>query len=238
MTKNNKEDKDIEDILDDLFEEDDVNDSIQYESVNNKDNLEPVVTKTGSNKGKSINKKERIFSSPSNVISKYNLKVASYIMYCLVTFMIVCFIFMYAVKEELINGGAVGSKAVKLLYQFDNISELEKNLDSLSSIMTKEAYNNTTVINSDKSLNSYLKFNKQRTTVNILERKPGFILYSINNPNITSTRLFIFSYDLNIFGKIENVREFEAIDFYSTYTSDSIDVEDLDKLIEDWNSEQ
>ena len=149
---------------------------------------------------------------------------------------ILVFVLMTITRLEIISNGRVGSEAVKLLYNFDNINELEDNLVGLKSMMTVRCYYSTTVVNSDKSLNTYLKLKKAKTTVKIIESKPGFVLYSLDNPNITSSRLFIFSYKLNLFGKIEEVREFEAIDFYST-SDKVIDEEELDKYIEQWESE-
>ena len=148
--------------------------------------------------------------------------------------LIICLMFVN--KYELISQGDVGVKAVKLLYDFNNINELADNLYDLKEMMTEKCYYKTTVLNSDKSLNTYLKLKKKATEVNIIDSKPGFVLYSLKNENITESRLFILSYRLNLLGDICEVREFEAIDFYSEVQS--ISDEELDELIKEWNSEE
>ena len=148
---------------------------------------------------------------------------------------VLIFSLMLSNKLELFSEGKVGKEAVMLLYNFNNINELANNLKDLKGMMTTKCYYKTTVLNSDKSLNTYLKFQKKSTKVNIIESKPGFVLYSLTNENITESRLFIFSYKLNLFGDICEVREFEAIDFYSEVQS--VSDEELDKLIEQWESE-
>lgn len=188
--------------------------------------------------GKSIYKSKVTFRDvvlSKNGISSLSRKIG--IVLSSICFLaILVFALMTITRLEIISNGRVGSKAVKLLYDFNNIGELEDNLVGLKSMMTDRCYYSTTVVNSDKSLNTYLKLKKAKTTVNIIESKPGFVLYSLDNPNITPSRLFIFSYKLNLFGKIEEVREFEAIDFYST-SDKVIDEEELDKYIEQWESE-
>lgn len=182
--------------------------------------------------------KKQYFNSPNKLnLIKFNFNKLPIILITVLICVVVIFSGMFIIKREIISSGRVGSKAVKLLYEFDSIDELEDNLVKLRSMMTDRCYYSVTVLNSDKSLNTYLKFKKEKTKVNILDSKPGFILYSIDNPNISSDRLFIFSYRLNGSGEIEEVREFEAIDFYST-SDKVIDEEELDKYIEQWNSEE
>lgn len=200
-----------EDFLDDLLDEDEV--------VNQSDNVSTP-----------SRKKNKVFNSPSSV----NVAKLPIILITILICILIVISGMFIIKREIISNGRVGSKAVKLLYEFDSVSELEDNLVKLRSMMTDRCYYSVTVLNSDKSLNTYLKFKKEKTKVEILDSKPGFVLYSIKNPNISYDRLFIFSYRLNSSGKIKEVREFEAIDFYST-SDKVIDEEELDEYIKQWN---
>lgn len=131
-----------------------------------------------------------------------------------------------------------GKKAVMSLYNFKTVNELADNLENLKSIMTDECYYDTTVLNASKSLNTYLKLKQKRTEVTILDVKPGYVLYKLTNENISPNRLFIFTYELNLFGKIDYVREFEAIDFYTqnNYSTNG-DMYDIDSLLDDWDNE-
>lgn len=169
--------------------------------------------------------------SLKGILNPLTLKVlASSLAGCVLVFGL-----MLSNKYELFSQGKVGIEAVELLYDFNNINELANNLKDLKKMMTTKCYYKTTVLNSEKSLNTYLKFKKKSTKVNIIDSKPGFVLYSLDNEYITDSRIFIFSYRLNLFGDICEVREFEAIDFYSELQS--VSDEELDKLIEQWESE-
>lgn len=172
-------------------------------------------------------------ASMNNVSFNKNLVVKVLSSFALILSLM--FVIMYTNKVELFTKGRVGVKAVKLLYDFNNVKQLEDNLEDLEDLMTERCYYKTTVLNSDKSLNTYLKFKQSDTKVNIIDSKPGFVLYSLVNKNIAENRIFIFSYRVNAFGKIYEVREFEAIDFYSE--AQSVSDEELDKLIEEWSNE-
>ena len=233
----NKDSKTDDEFLDELLndKEDDLDDL----DLIKKDNIEDF-----SKESKSLNKKDSLNLSSDNKPSKPkkksgkklnpNKKVLKGFLFGLSVSLVIILLGSFCIKREIFSNGRVGVRAVKLLYQFKNINELEDNLKGLERMMTKKCYYDTTVLNSSKSLNTYLKFKKQKTTVNILEQRPGFILYSLDNPNLTGTRLFIFSYDVNYLGKINKVREFEAIDFYGTYNTIP-NQEELDKLMEEWN---
>lgn len=208
------------------YSEDDEDEEDNYEDEDNED----VVNSKNRNVANS-KKKNVVKSNPSRNKSFY-FKILAWVGSILV--LIMCLLFVN--KYELISQGKVGVNAVKLLYDFNNINDLANNLEDLRGMMTEKCYYKTTVLNSDKSLNTYLKLKKKATKVNIIDSKPGFVLYSLENENITESRLFIFSYRLNLFGDIYDVREFEAIDFYSE--AQSVSDEELDKLIEQWNSEE
>ena len=78
------------------------------------------------------------------------------------------FFFTFSIKHEIFSRGKVGIKAVNYLYDFNSIDELESNLPKLESITTKSVYNKIAVVNSDKALNTYLKFKKNPVKVEIL----------------------------------------------------------------------
>lgn len=255
----------IEDVLDEMFNEDDVDTldedgyreddygerdnskSTDYhvdEHPNHLDDEHPDHLDDEHYYGDVHNSDEEEFSdnydnpsrssrSRNNISFSMNLVVKVLSSFALIVSLL--FVFMYTNKVELFTKGHVGVKAVKLLYDFGNIKQLENNLEDLEDLMTERCYYKTTVLNSDKSLNTYLKFKQSDTRVNIIDSKPGFVLYSLVNKNISENRIFIFSYRLNLFGKIYEVREFEAIDFYSEVQS--VSDEELDKLIEEWSNE-
>lgn len=107
----------------------------------------------------------------------------------------------------------VGVQAVRYLYQFDNLTQLNANSSKLKNITTDDVYEQLTIDNTDRCLNTYLKFKGVKTGVNIIKATDTYVLYSLDNENISSNRIFMFTYSVNNKGKIEYVREMECIDF-------------------------
>ncbi|MGL4950168.1 MAG: hypothetical protein ACRC5M_07270 [Anaeroplasmataceae bacterium] len=109
-----------------------------------------------------------------------------------------------------------GAKVVKLLYNFDTIEQLAVQDYDLEKLTTESAYKYLTVTNSDRALNTYLKFNKKPTEVQILREgyssKGGYVLYTLNTTALSAGRKFLFMYDLED-GLVTNPREMECIDF-------------------------
>lgn len=111
---------------------------------------------------------------------------------------------------------ALGIKAVKLLYNFGTVEQLDMQMADLYDITTKSVYNQLTIDNEERTLNTYLKFKNKTTTVNIIKATESYVLYTLKNVNISSDRYFVFMFDVNKHGKIDYVREVEAIDFVNT----------------------
>lgn len=110
-------------------------------------------------------------------------------------------------KEEL------GEMAVKLMYNFQTLDELDDNMDALKEITTEDVYNNLTIDRTDRTLSVYLKFNNKPVTVVIDESSDSHVIYSLNTESISANRKFVFFYEVGKKGKIEKIRESELIDF-------------------------
>ena len=173
---------------DDEFLDEILGDEDELEDLENPSSEEVTFNHVYKEKKKEKKKKERKQIKP-------NLKGAKISITVLVGLVILGVLVSFSIRKEIFSNGRTGEKAVKLLYEFNNVKDLEENLVGLRSMMTERCYYKTTVLNSSKSLNTYLKLKQQRTVVNILEKKPGFILYSLDNPNLSDNRLFIFSYE-------------------------------------------
>lgn len=104
-------------------------------------------------------------------------------------------------------------EAVKDLYQFNQVNELNNNMKNLKKITTSSVYNQLTVDNEERTLNTYLKFKGNPTTVNVIDVTNSYVLYSLTNENIDEDRVFIFMYSFDSKGKICKVRESECLDF-------------------------
>lgn len=107
----------------------------------------------------------------------------------------------------------IGIKAVNLLYSFNDIYELDKNMSELNKICTEKVYNELTIDNENRTLNTYLKFKEDSVKVKVIKSRSNYVLYRLKTDAISKDRLFVFIYDVNNKGKISYVREVEAIDF-------------------------
>ena len=110
-----------------------------------------------------------------------------------------------------------GEQAVKLMYQFVDLQQLQLNMIDLKSITTKPVFNQLTIDNENRSMYTYMKFKGTKTSVKITKATSTYVLYSIENDNIDSDRKFIFMFDCDKTGKISYVREAEINDFVSYY---------------------
>lgn len=111
----------------------------------------------------------------------------------------------------------IGEQAVKLMYQFVDLQQLQLNMIDLKSITTEPVFNQLTIDNEDRTLYTYMKFKGITTSVNIKKATSTYIIYSIVNDNVDETRRFVFMFDCNRSGKISYVREAEIHDF-STFS--------------------
>lgn len=111
----------------------------------------------------------------------------------------------------------IGEQAVKLMYQFIDLQQLQLNMIDLKSITTKPVFNQLTIDNEDRTLYTYMKFKGTTTSVDIKKATSTYVIYSIVNDNVDETRRFIFMFDCNHSGKISYVREAEIYDF-STFS--------------------
>lgn len=107
----------------------------------------------------------------------------------------------------------LGEQAVRLMYQFVEVEQLQFNMIDLQSITTEAVFNQLTIDSEDRALYTYVKFLGLTTSVEIIKSTSSYVLYSINNDNIDSERRFIFMFDCDSSGKISYVREAEIYDF-------------------------
>ena len=104
-------------------------------------------------------------------------------------------------------------EVVQDLYQFSKVEELDSNMLKMQDLTTQSVYNQLTVDNEERTLNTYLKFKGDTTSVNVVKATSSYILYTLTNENIDKDRVFIFMYECNGKGKISSVRESECLDF-------------------------
>lgn len=214
----NRDDYDVDEDfdLDEDFDVDVEDDRVYYENYD-----EPPPTRKDISRLKKYNRKQDKIKNKSKKSKEGKIprrepksKLVGRIIFILCLMVLIVFLFLFSIKHEIFTRGKVGEKAVNYLYSFNTLDELESNLPKLESMCTEDVYNKIAVINSDKALNTYLKFKKNPVKVEIIESRPGYILYTLNSSSLSSGRKFLFSYSLGWDGRIETVREMECIDFY------------------------
>jgi predicted hydrocarbon binding protein len=107
----------------------------------------------------------------------------------------------------------VGVLAVKYMYQFGDVDELDNNMEALKVITSEEVYSNLTIDNTDKALRVYLKFNNNPVIVNVEDIGKDYVVYSLHTESISSFRKFVFFFETGKGGKIVKAREGELLDF-------------------------
>lgn len=108
---------------------------------------------------------------------------------------------------------STAESVVKCLYDFGSTEQLEANQRTLRNLVTDSVYNQLTYDSEQRRLNTYLKFNDDASTVEILRITDSCVFYKIKCASIDSSRHFVFNYKVNEHGKICNVYEAELIDF-------------------------
>lgn len=108
---------------------------------------------------------------------------------------------------------ALGLQAVKLLYDFGTVAQLDDQMSELKLITTTPIYNDLTIDNEERTLNTYLKFKNKSVTVNVIKSTSAYVLYSLKTEELSEDRVFMFLFETNKVGKISWVREMEVIDF-------------------------
>lgn len=115
-----------------------------------------------------------------------------------------------------VDSKTLGEQAVMLLYDFGTAEQLNKQMTELKAITTDDVFNQLSIDNSGRTLNTYLKFKNKPVTVNIIKSTSTYVLYSLETESISPERLFLFLFSVRG-EKIDEVREMEGIDFVTTY---------------------
>ena len=104
-----------------------------------------------------------------------------------------------------------GTKLLELLYDFGDVKDLDKRRPKVEKVATEEVTNQ--VYDLDRSLSAYLKMQGSYSKIVFLTTTPNYIIYELHSDVLTSSRKFMLMYDVNIFGKVDDIREVEIVDF-------------------------
>lgn len=135
--------------------------------------------------------------------------VFAFLQIVLVIYVIWVFVNAFMHKSDY---GEIGERAVHLLYEYGTPEQLDAQMAELKSMCSEGVFIQLTIDNEKRTLNTYLKFKQDPTSVNILESTSSYVVYSINNKNIDASRKFIFRYKVDN-NKLVEVKEAELIEF-------------------------
>lgn len=150
-----------------------------------------------------------MFNKLKNLYSNNSSKKLLYVILVAVIFL--SFLLSRALYISYIR--SVGVKTVMTLYNFDTVTELNSNMDTLSNLCTSDVYNTLTIDNIERTLNTYLKFKQDAVKVEVLESNTNYVLYTLHTKSLSVGRKFMFVYTTDFFGKISKVSEYEVIPF-------------------------
>lgn len=153
--------------------------------------------------------KERFFKS----VRKLALILFYAMLSCTVFFTLLVY------RDKILNKTVsdIGVQAVNCLYDFGTVEQLDFQMQGLKEITTDAVFNQLTIDNEERTLNTYLKFKNKPVTVEIVDATNDYVLYRLKTEEISIDRLFCFYFRVNKAGKIDTVREVEAIDFINSY---------------------
>ena len=115
------------------------------------------------------------------------------------------------------HSDAIAVKALEYLYNYTTPEDNIQNMKKLQRICTPDVFNELTYTNFNQiSTYEIVQAYKEPTTVEILKKGNGYIIYRINSTKIARNCNFIFAYNV-AFGKIISANNGEFNDFYTDF---------------------
>lgn len=97
------------------------------------------------------------------------------------------------------------------MYNFTTVESIDKRYEDIKGLVTDDVYKEVTSL--DRTLRAYLKMQGNPSKVHILAEGDGYIIYELICDSLTPGRKFMLIYEMNIFGKLDMIREMEVADF-------------------------
>lgn len=97
------------------------------------------------------------------------------------------------------------------MYNFTTVESIDKRYEDIKGLVTDDVYKEVTSL--DRTLRAYLKMQGNPSKVHILAEGDGYIIYELICDSLTPGRKFMLIYEMNMFGKLDMIREMEVADF-------------------------
>lgn len=124
--------------------------------------------------------------------------------------------------DSVIADSSAGTKAdlgvelVKVMYDFENPYELDKNMLVVQKLVTEDVFSDLTIDNEQRTLSTYFKFKDASVHVNVLKSTDSYVLYSLDSEAISADRKFILIFSVNEEGVINEVKEMECYEYLNS----------------------
>lgn len=122
----------------------------------------------------------------------------------------------YFKRQHLIYAENLGKQAVKLMYEFKDVTDLESQMDSLKKITSINVFKSLDISHDQRVIPIYFKFKAEPTEVFIISSSPTSVCYRLKNSNIDEERTFLFRFNV-IKDKIVSYKEYELITGIDNY---------------------
>lgn len=116
-------------------------------------------------------------------------------------------------QKDSIDSEEIGCRAVRLLYSFHSVQELDANVNELGKFCTPEVFMDLTIDNEERLLGTYLRFLNQPTDVVIEQATQDYIIYRLMNDYVDEKERYVFFFHVDKRGVIDYVREAGLNDF-------------------------
>lgn len=131
--------------------------------------------------------------------------------YSLVVVGAILFVIARGMRDSMAEKAA--KDVINDLYSFDSVDSMEINESDLRGRVTTQVFNQLTVDNDERRMNTYLKFRAESSKVKFIKVTDQYVVYSLDCAYIDSSRKFIFIYSIDRSGLISSVYEAELNPF-------------------------
>lgn len=126
----------------------------------------------------------------------------------IVVILVCTFVGVYMVSFH--NGGPskAGVEFLRLLYEYDNYSEIETRQSWIKALCTEDVYDEVCLYNESHWQGTYQRTSPLPAKVRVVLTRPGLIIYALDNAYVYPTELWCFEYKISK-GLFSEVREYK-----------------------------
>lgn len=153
-----------------------------------------------------------IYISKRNIMEFFIVFISS----VSIIFSIFLIINTYLKKQEIRYTENLGIQAVRLMYEFKDVTDLKSQMNALKKITSDNVFKELDISYDKRVIPIYFKFKAEPTDVFIISSSSTSVCYRLENPNIDEERTFLFRFKV-VKNKIISYEEYELITSIDNY---------------------